>query len=111
MVDRLSVLRAIPLIFLNARFYDLFPNSTSFMDTLIEELYCSPPFHEINLHRLGLLFMVLAMAVQHDQAKPLYSDESYKYFNLAKACLASRGMLENPSMSALQALVGYFVLI
>jgi hypothetical protein len=52
--------------------------------------------------------MIIAMAALHDPAKSLYSDEAYKYFSLAKACLASKCVVENSSIPALQALVRSF---
>jgi hypothetical protein len=89
----------------NARIFDPLPNSPSFVDTLIEELYRPPPSQALDLHRLGLFYMILAIATQHDQSKPIYNDESYRYCSLGRACLSSKGVLENPSIPALQALV------
>jgi hypothetical protein len=54
--------------------------------------------------------MIIAAATQHDPAIKLYNVESIKYFHLARACLASRCVMENPSIPALQALVSCAVL-
>jgi hypothetical protein len=90
--------------FLNTSIYNPLPPS-SFVDSLIEELYRPPPSHELDLHRLGLFYMIIATATLHDHAKAIYNDESFKYFNLARACLSSKCILENPTVPALQALV------
>jgi hypothetical protein len=89
---------------LNISIYNPLPPS-SFVDSLIEELYRPPPSHELDLHRLGLFYMIIATATLHDHEKSLYNEESFKYFNLARACLSSKCILENPTVPALQALV------
>ncbi|KAG5645724.1 hypothetical protein DXG03_005419 [Asterophora parasitica] len=57
-------------------------------------------------HRLSLLFMVLAIGSLMDTSLPAYNLEAEKYHQLARAALFTNSIFEEPTISAVQALVG-----
>jgi hypothetical protein len=52
------------------------------------------------------MFMVLAIGLFMDTNQPAYNIEAEKYHQLARAALFQSSFLEEPSMAAVQALVG-----
>lgn len=56
-------------------------------------------------HRAASLFMVLALAVLWDPAKPMYSAEATDYYHLASTALSIRPPALYPTVSAVQAIV------
>jgi hypothetical protein len=52
------------------------------------------------------MFMLLAIGLFMDTNQPAYSIEAEKYHQLARAALFQSSFLEEPSMAAVQALVG-----
>lgn len=56
-------------------------------------------------HRLALLFIVLAVGILVDLKRPSHDAEAVKYFQLSKAALSINSILEEPSITAIQASV------
>jgi hypothetical protein len=57
------------------------------------------------LHRLSLLFIVLAIGCLMDTSLPPYNIEAEKYHQLAKAALFRESFLDAPTVNSVQALV------
>lgn len=56
-------------------------------------------------HQLALLFMVLAIGSLMDIKRPAYNIDSERYHQLARAALFQSAIFEEPTISAVQALV------
>ena len=56
-------------------------------------------------HQLALMFMVLAIGSLMDLARPAYNVDAEKYHQLARAALFQCPVFEEPTLSAVQALV------
>ncbi|KAI6044218.1 fungal-specific transcription factor domain-containing protein [Pisolithus marmoratus] len=55
-------------------------------------------------HKLSLMFMVLAIGTFMNTQVPAYSIDAEKYYHLARAALFQSSLLDNPTVSAVQAL-------
>ena len=62
-------------------------------------------------HRLGLLYIVLAVGILVDLKRPSHDPAAVGYFQLAKAALSLDTILEDPSIPAIQALVRFAAFI
>ena len=56
-------------------------------------------------HRLAILFIILAVGILVDSKRPSHDPEAIHYFQLSKAALSIKSILEEPSITAIQALV------
>ena len=66
----------------------------------------APPVNDIYLsHQLGLMFMVLAIGSLMDIKRQAYNIEAEKYHMLSRAALFQSPIFEQPTISAVQALV------
>ena len=70
-----------------------------------KELIQAESLSENNLHDLGLLFALLAIGCANDDSLP----EAESYAHLSRATLSSRNLLENASLSAIQAILALCV--
>ena len=59
-------------------------------------------------HRLALMLMVLAIGSLMDPHLPAYGIEAEKYHRLARAALFQSALEDEPTLHAVQALVGCF---
>ncbi|KAI6001034.1 fungal-specific transcription factor domain-containing protein [Pisolithus orientalis] len=55
-------------------------------------------------HKLSVMFIVLAIGTFMNTQIPAYSIDAEKYYHLARAALFQRSLLDNPTVSAVQAL-------
>ena len=56
-------------------------------------------------HRLGLLYIILAVGILVDLSRPSHDPSAIHYYQLAKAALSLDAIMEEPSITAIQALV------
>lgn len=56
-------------------------------------------------HRLSVLFMVLAIGSLMNTNLPAYNIEAEKFYQLSRAALFHNNFMDNPTVSAIQALV------
>ncbi len=56
-------------------------------------------------HRLSVLFMILAIGSLMNTTLPAYSIDAEKYHQLSRAALFHDNFMDNPTLSAIQALV------
>lgn len=59
----------------------------------------------LSSHQLALLFMVLAIGSLMDITRPAYNIDAERYHQLARAALFQSAIFEEPTISAVQALV------
>lgn len=59
-------------------------------------------------HQLALMFMVLAIGSLMDTKRPAYNIEAERYHQLARASLFQSPIFEEPTLNAVQTLVGTF---
>jgi hypothetical protein len=78
-----------------SQFYD--PHASSSQD------------HSLVSHRLSLMFIVLAIGALMDPQLPPFSVGAEKYFQLAHASLFHNRLFEEPTISAVQALVSTYI--
>jgi hypothetical protein len=80
-----------------------------FNDHIYYQFYhpnAAPPVNDIYLsHQLGLMFMVLAIGSLMDIKRQAYNVDAEKYHMLARAALFQSPIFEQPTISAVQALV------
>ena len=65
----------------------------------------SPTSDPLVSHTLSLMFMVLAIGSLMDMNQSAYGIEAEKYHQLARVALLQTSLFEEPTMSAVQALV------
>ena len=85
-------------------------SENEFFDTIFEPIYerdkaLSDPTVS---HRLAVLFMALALGALLDLNRPPLSSDAMQYYQLGRAALALESVLEEQSVTAVQALVGLF---
>ncbi|CAK5273866.1 unnamed protein product [Mycena citricolor] len=80
---------------------------TDFYQTVFTPIYESDGFSydTFNWHKLGVLFMVLALGTLVDLEMPAHSHEATEFYQLARAALALDSVLDQPSFAAIQALL------
>lgn len=87
------------------------PISKDDLDALIAEVYPdrSKPsnLQPMNLHRLSLLFMVLAIGALFDVQKPLCPREAEEYHSVARAALCGEQIFNNTTLDCVQSMVGF----
>ncbi|TFK39379.1 fungal-specific transcription factor domain-containing protein [Crucibulum laeve] len=77
-----------------------------FYETIFRPVYTQDVQHEsVNPHRLAVLLMVLALGTLLDLEKPAHNPEAMQYYQLARAALALDSVLEEQSISGIQALL------
>ncbi|KAK2465637.1 hypothetical protein APHAL10511_002181 [Amanita phalloides] len=82
-------------------------SENEFLDTILEPFYepDRTPLDATMSHRLAILYMVLALGTMLDLDRPFNSPETMHYYQLARAALSLESVLEEPSASAVQALL------
>lgn len=81
------------------------------MDEVFSQFYdpnAQPPTDDpILSHRLSVMFLILAIGTVVDTNLPAYNLEAEKYHQLARAALFQNGLFDEPTINAVQALVGH----
>jgi len=60
----------------------------------------------LSAHNLAVFCMVIALGALVDLGKPAHSPEAMQYYHLGRAALAIDSVLDEQSISGIQALVG-----
>lgn len=67
----------------------------------------SPPDEPIFCHRLSVMFMVLAIGSLMNTNMPAYNVDAEVYHQLARAALFHHSFIDDPTITAVQALVSH----
>ena len=82
-----------------------------FSDTVFRPVYDEGSVPEaVDSHSLAILFMVLALGTFLDLEKPAHDPESIHYYQLARAALALKSVLDDQTIPAIQALVSLILI-
>ncbi|KZT40626.1 hypothetical protein SISSUDRAFT_447776 [Sistotremastrum suecicum HHB10207 ss-3] len=84
--------------------YDPLPDSYDFIQDLRMELY-SAKFGDADPHRMSLLFIILALGSLVDLEERPYSESANRYYELSRASLSLRPVIEMASITAIQTLI------
>lgn len=78
-----------------------------FLETIYRPVYGQGSIDgdALSPHSLALLFMVLAMGTLMDLDQPAHSAQATQYYQLGRAALAIKSVLDEQSIPAIQALV------
>jgi hypothetical protein len=84
------------------------PISEAELETIIGQIYITnPPAMDDKLHPhyLAILFSILAIGTLLDLDRPPFSPEAAHYYQLGRAALSLKSVLEEQSITAIRALV------
>ena len=74
---------------------------------LREEIYHSP-LPELDLHRISLLYIIHALGHFLDSDRSMYAAEGWYSYDLARAALSIKPVLDQPSISSIQSMVSNY---
>lgn len=83
-----------------------------FYDAIFPRIYLPDvvaDYDSADSHGLAVMFGVLAVGTMVDPNLPRDTTEAERYYQLARAAIALDSVLENPSETAVQALVRQFI--